>query len=362
MSEAAHRKIHLLLIEDDEDDYILIRGMLAEVDSTKYEIRWVETYEDGVKELDRGIYDVCLLDYRLGTWDGLEILRKAGECPEKPPIIILTGQGDYRIDIEAMKHGAADYLVKGQINEHMLERAIRYSMDRKKSRDQLLESEKQLKYLSSKLLEVQENERRKVAAELHDNLGQLLTACKFNIENVLTRMDPLDSCHADLQSVVPMLQDAVEHVRSIYTQLRPSVLDDLGVAATLSWFCREFEKANPGIRVDREFDDVDERDIPDGLKLIIFRIVQEAMENIAVHSHADSASLSLFRMDRALNLYIRDNGQGFDVNRAMSLTGTKTGAGLISIKRRAELSGGSLEIESALDHGTSVRVFWALHN
>ncbi len=360
MTEAARLYIRLLLIEDDEDDCVLIRGMLAEVDSTKYEIRWVKTYEDGVKELDSGVYDVCLLDYRLGKWDGLEILRRAGECPEKPPIIILTGQGDYRVDIEAMKHGAADYLVKDQINGHMLERAIRYSMDRKNSRDQLLESEKQLKYLSSKLLEVQENERRKVAAELHDNLGQLLTACKFNIENVLTRMNPLDSCHADLQSIVPMLQGAVEQVRSIYTQLRPSVLDDLGVTATLNWFCREFEKANPGIQVEREFVDFDERDIPDGLKLIIFRIVQEAMENIAAHSRADTASLSLFRMSGALNLYIRDNGRGFDVNRAMSITGAKTGAGLISIKRRAELSGGALEIESALEHGTSIRIYWPL--
>ncbi len=199
MYERDLQYIRVLLIEDDEDDCILLDRLLAEVSSAQYEVTWIQTYEDGLKELERGIYDVCLLDYHLGSRSGLEILSMVEESPETPPIIVLTGQGDYLVDLKAMKYGAADFLVKDQMSGPLLERAIRYSMDRKKSKDALLESETQLKHLSSALLKVQENERRMVAAELHDDLGQLLTAIKFNIESVLVRMDPGESCTADLE-------------------------------------------------------------------------------------------------------------------------------------------------------------------
>ncbi|MGA2402516.1 MAG: response regulator, partial [Syntrophobacteraceae bacterium] len=170
------RNIRVLLIEDDEDDCIVLEGLLAGVPSTKYEITWTQTYEDGLKKLERGIYDICLLDYHLGPRSGLEILGMVEDSAERPPIIILTGQGDYTLDLKAMKYGAADFLVKDQMSGPVLERAIRYSIERKKSKDELRESERQLKHLSSALLKVQEIERRTVAAELHDNLGQLLTA------------------------------------------------------------------------------------------------------------------------------------------------------------------------------------------
>ncbi|MHC1725789.1 MAG: response regulator [Syntrophobacteraceae bacterium] len=359
VEQVKRRKIRVLLIEDDKDDCILIRGLLSEVTSNQYEITWTPTYEEGVRELDSGSYDICLLDYRLGTRSGLDILVTVGECPERPPIIVLTGHGDYRIDVEAMKSGAADYLVKDQINEHLIERSIRYAMDRKKSNDELRESEKQLKHLSAQLLVVQENERRKIAAELHDDLGQLLTAFKFNIENVLTRMDPEDSRAAELRSLIPKIQGAVERVRNMYTQLTPTALYDLGITATLNWYCREFESRNPEIEVDRDFELLEE-DIPTELKLVIFRIVQEAMENVAAHSRADSASLSLVRQDGLLRLNIGDDGEGFDVAQAMSLAGDSAGLGLMSMKRRAELSGGSIQIESGEGSGTLVRVVWPI--
>ncbi len=353
------RKIRVLLIEDDEDDCILIRGLLHDVASNYYEITWTPTYEEGLTELDSGSYDICLLDYRLGSRNGLDILATLGECSHKPPIIVLTGHGDYRIDLEAMKSGAADFLVKDQINALLLERAIRYAMDRKKSSDELRESERQLKHLSAQLLVVQENERRKIAAELHDDLGQLLTAFKFNIENVLTRMDPEDLRAADLRALIPKIQGAVERVRNMYTQLMPTVLDDLGIGATLTWYCREFETQNPKISVDKDFE-LPEEDIPSELKLVIFRIVQEAMENVASHSHADTARLSLIRQDRVLRLNIRDDGKGFDIAQAMSLATDSPGVGLMSMKRRAELSGGTLQIESSDTDGTLVEVTWPI--
>lgn len=351
------KHINLLLIEDDEDDSVLIQGLLSEVPSTPYEITWVSTYEDALKELTDGIYDVCLLDYRLGARNGLDVLSQVSESPDKPPIIILTGLSDYAVDMEMMRHGAADYLVKDQIDCHILERSIRYAIERKRSENVIRESEKQLQYLSDQLLMVQENERRKVAVELHDNLGQVLSAIKFSIENVITHMPPETAFPGELQAIIPMVQGAVQHVRSIYTQMRPFLLEDLGILATMNWFCREFESANQQIVVDKKFG-VSEEEIPGSLKLVIFRIVQEAMGNIADHSHANHVRLSLSKKRGDLFLTVRDDGDGFDMMEMTSRSRDENGLGLVIMKRRAELSGGILSIDSEKGKGTTVRVMW----
>jgi signal transduction histidine kinase len=359
MSEHDLRDIRVLLIEDDEDDYFLIGHLLAEVSSALYEVAWIQTYEDGLKELEKGTYDICLLDYHLGPETGLELLSKVEESQATPPIIILTGHGDYLIDLKAMKYGAADYLVKDQMSGLLLERAIRYSMDRKKSKDDLRESERQLKYLSSALLRVQENERRMMAAELHDDLGQILTAIKYKIESVLVRMDPDESRTQDLNAIIPNIQLAIEQVRNMYTQLMPTVLDDLGIVATLSWFCREFQKDHPNILVESQFK-VREEEIAGDLRLVIFRIVQNAFASVTAHSKAGSTRVSLVQEDGYVKLDIGDNGAAFDVSHAVSFTCPDCALGLISMKRRAELSGGSFEIGSAEGGGTFVRVQWTI--
>ena len=357
MNELDPDRIKVLLIEDDEEDYILLRRLLAEVPAVRYGVTWIQTYEEGLTEIEKGIYHVCLLDYHLGSKTGLEILYKVEQSLGTPPIIILTGRGDYLVDLKAMEYGAADYLVKGQMTGNMLERAIRYSMERKKSRDALLESERQLKYLASALLSVQENERRMVAAELHDDLSQLLTAIKFKIEGVLVRMDPADSCASDLKALIPNIQAAVERVRDMYTQLMPTVLDDLGILATLRWSCREFQKDHPCIEVESEFS-VSEECISADLRLVIFRIVQDAFKNVAAHSGALCVRISLVQQDGYLTLGIEDNGSGFDVSHARSCH--NCGLGLMSMQRRAELSGGTFQIESGEGRGTSINVQWPL--
>jgi signal transduction histidine kinase len=352
--------IRVLLIEDDEDDYVLLCNLLTEMPSAQYKVTWTQTYEDGLSELKKGAYDVCLLDYLLGVRNGLEILSRLKESQERPPIIVLTGQGDYHVDLKAMKYGAEDFLVKDQMTGHSLERAIRYAMERKKAKDALRESEMQLKRLSSMLIKVQENERRMLAAELHDNLGQLLTAIKFNIEGVLARMDPAESSTRDLNALIPNIQAAVEQVRTMYTELMPTALDDLGILATLSWFCREFQKDHPTIQLEREFD-ANEQGISADLRLAIFRIVQDALKNVAAHSRADHVRVSLIGYNGFIRLNIEDNGSGFDVSHTMSTACSKScGLGLMSMKRRAELSGGSFQIDSGEGKGTSIRAQWPI--
>ncbi len=152
-------RTRILLIEDDEDDYVLVKDLLSEIDPSKYHLEWETSYEAAVNAICLNHHDVYLLDYRLGERNGLELLREVMEKGCLAPIIFLTGQGDYDVDMKAMKGGAADYLIKDQINPSLLERSIRYAIDRKRSEEVLRESESQLKHLSSQLLNAQEAER-----------------------------------------------------------------------------------------------------------------------------------------------------------------------------------------------------------
>ena len=106
--------IRVLLVEDDEDDYVLIKDLLSEVPGKRFDLEWTGNYDDGLEAIESQRHDVCLLDYRLGDRTGLELLRQALGNGCKIPVIFLTGQDDHSVDLEAMETGAADYLVKGR--------------------------------------------------------------------------------------------------------------------------------------------------------------------------------------------------------------------------------------------------------
>ena len=136
-----NREIRILLIEDDEDDYVLTRDLLGDSRRTRFALDWVTSYDEALAAMRSGEHDVYLVDYRLGEHDGLEVLREARAAGCLRPIILLTGQGDGDVDIAAMKAGAADYLLKGQIDAQILERSIRYSLEQNRTLEALRESE-----------------------------------------------------------------------------------------------------------------------------------------------------------------------------------------------------------------------------
>ena len=128
MSTAEPLKV--LLVEDDEDDFQLARGLLSEVGGRKVDLRWAAGYQEALRAIESGGYDVCLVDYRLGERTGLKLLREAGCADCKAPMIMLTSQNDYDLDAEAMRACAADYLVKGRVDTSTIERSIRYALQR----------------------------------------------------------------------------------------------------------------------------------------------------------------------------------------------------------------------------------------
>jgi signal transduction histidine kinase len=125
--------LKILLIEDDEDDFVLIRDFLSEIRGYDFTLDWVQEYKKALEAFEKQSHDICLLDFRLGYHDGFEILERAKMKGWNIPIIFLTGQGEYDVDVRAMQAGVSDYLVKDQINAQLLERSIRYAIDRSKS-------------------------------------------------------------------------------------------------------------------------------------------------------------------------------------------------------------------------------------
>jgi signal transduction histidine kinase len=350
--------IQILLIEDDEDDFYMLRHFFYQIPFSKYVLDWVSSYDQALTTFSERDYDVCLIDYRLGGRTGLELMKKLIEMGTKTPIILITGQGDHEVDLEAMRLGASDYLVKNQISSDILERTIRYTLERKKTNQALQQHEKQLRLLTARLILTQEAERKSLARDIHDIIGSSLSAIKFKVEATLNLVkDNAPAAVEPLKAIIPVIQESVRECRRIQSDLRPPVLDDLGLRAGFSWLCREFQSVYNHIGIEQEFD-FEEEDIPDELKIVIFRITQEAFNNLAKYSGATLVILSLNKVEDRIELIIRDNGRGFDPKQTFSRHNQPGGLGFTSMKERADLSGGSLGIESAEGEGTVIRAGW----
>jgi len=225
----------------------------------------------------------------------------------------------------------------------------------------LRKSEKELRFLSSELLNAQESERARIARELHDGIGQALSTMKVRLETVakIARSDVSRIEVEDLENLVPMIRQTIEEVRNTSMDLRPSTLDGLGILPTIDWFSREFQTTYPFIQIEKKID-IRESEVPDFLKIIIYRILQEALNNAASHSGADLVTISLAKTDGEMMLALQDNGQGFNLEDLVSADTAERGFGLTSMKERTELSGGSFSIDSSVGQGTTVRASWPI--
>lgn len=221
-------------------------------------------------------------------------------------------------------------------------------------------SKNQLRKLSEQVMSAQEKERQRVSSELHDGIGQTLSAVKFSVETGIKSIceHPTEESFRHLENVIPKIQHAIEEVRRISMALRPSILDDIGVLATLTWFCRESSLVYKNISIQLQLD-IKEENIPVRIKVVIFRIVQEAFNNAVKHSSAERINISLKLVRETIVLSIEDNGVGFD-SKCVGFSGslTSSGLGLASMRERAELASGLYSIDSNKGTGTKIQVTW----
>ncbi|MCU7812384.1 MAG: sensor histidine kinase [Candidatus Thiodiazotropha sp. (ex Notomyrtea botanica)] len=205
----------------------------------------------------------------------------------------------------------------------------------------------------------EEEEKKRISRELHDGLGQILTSINLHIQNCLSGCESQDQVELpqgikdSLAVISDMTKQAMGEVRSICGALRPAILDDLGVLAAISWQCRQISLGCSRLDVETHFD-LEESMIPETYKTVIYRIVQEGLNNAVKYSQTKSVIISLFQEDESIQLVIRDFGIGFDLDQVRSEQGM--GMGLMSMRERAESIGGSCEVNAATGRGVEIRV------
>jgi PAS domain S-box-containing protein len=228
----------------------------------------------------------------------------------------------------------------------------------KEFEERLLLSSQRNAELSKRLLISQEEERARLARELHDGVGQRINAVKLMLDGIIRECDRGGGSpfRGHLLQLAVSLRETVDEVRQVSMALRPSMLDDLGIRATLSWFAREIGRCVPYLRIHLDHDDVDEAAMSALVKTAIFRITQEAVNNVAKHAEASAVDISLQSDAREVVLTIRDNGEGM----SGAVGQDSWGVGLRSMRERAALSGGDLAIVSRDGGGVTLIARWPI--
>ena len=349
------KEIHILMLEDDSADAELTKFALRK-GGLNFSLARVESRPDYIKQLDEAPPELILSDYSLPGFNGHDALEIAlKKCPETP-FIFVTGTMGEEVAIETLKSGATDYVLKTRLSRLMpaVARALREAEERSQHRraeEQLRESHKQLRALSVYLQTVREEERTRIAREVHDELGQALTSCKLDLSWIAGRLPPeLKPLVDKARALTAHIDSTIQTVRRISSELRPGVLDHLGLGAAIEWQANEFQNRT-GIRCDVHAR-VRETLPNQNLTTMLFRIFQETLTNVIRHAGATQVTVDLKETAGRINLEVRDNGRGI----ARTDIFNNKSMGLLGMRERAALLGGVFKIGS-LPRGKGTRVY-----
>jgi signal transduction histidine kinase len=223
---------------------------------------------------------------------------------------------------------------------------------------QVTQAKQALEQLSARLLEIQEDERRRLSRELHDEIGQTLTALRIEISHAQAAWKAgSPAIQARLEQARSLAEKTVEIIRNISLLLRPSLLDDLGLEPALQYQVEDFSRRS-GIRCSFSQDGLQEA-LPDALKTCVYRVVQEALNNCQKHAAATQVQLRVRQSEQTVTVHIEDNGRGFALDQSGNPAGS-AGLGFLGMRERAASLGGSLKLDSALGQGTRLSLILPL--
>ncbi len=346
----ARQPLPILLIDDDEDSYVVTRYLLTAVQDRVVELQWARTYQAGLEALMRQEHEIYLIDHGLDTGSGLELLQEAVARGCRKPMVMLTGIHDRQVDIQAMQAGAADYLLKDRLDAPTLDRCIRYTLERQRLRDALEDRAQRLHQLAGQLSQAEQRERARVARLLHDHLQQVVVSAKMHVEGLTEHQ--LDDQRARVQS---LLDQVLDISRTLAVELNPPILLDAGLAAALRWLATRMDEKY-GLAVDAEIDP-DAEPESETVRLMLFHAARELLFNVTKHAGVKHARLVMSQANsQGVRITIADNGKGFDpaiLNRPAAGTG---GFGLLSLRERLGLIEGQLDVDTAPGQGCRVRI------
>ncbi|MFN0088339.1 MAG: response regulator [Blastocatellia bacterium] len=345
------KPLRVLIVEDMEDDELLL---LMRLEQDGYDVisTRVETGDDFVAALKQREWDIVIADYHLPGFDAPSALRLLQAQDIDLPFLIMSGAVGEQAAVEAMKAGAHDYIMKDSparlipaIDRELREATIR--RERRKAERELKESYERIRLLAAHLQSVREEERKRISRDVHDELGGMLTGLKIDIQRLASELakvsPPLGSRACEMLGIV---DEMVQTVRRIATDLRPGVLDNLGISAAIEWQARDFQsRTKIYCELTAPFENVQ---LDNDRSTAVFRIFQEALTNIARHARATRVTISLSTKNGNLLLKVQDNGRGITENEQNN----SKSLGLLGMRERASVIGGSLEIAGAPFRGT----------
>ncbi len=347
---------HTILIVDDQEETLISSRMLLEREG--HQVLTAASGAVALEVLNSYRVDLLLIDYFMPRMNGEQLVQAIRSFDQEVQVILQTGYSGEKPPREMMRSlDIQGYHDKADGPDRLLlwvDCALKASDQLRRvteARAKLLESEQHLRRLSSRLLDVQEEERSRISSELHDQLGQLLTAIGLGVEWALHH------CAGESTEILTQLKqskrltdEAIQKMRELCSTLRVADWSDRGLAASLRACASEFERRIPitvrffGPQADEELDAEVIRNV--------CRIVQEALNNVARHAGATAVSISLRRHDDQWMLSLADNGAGFDTAKVLDSRAT----GLIGMRERARRIGAQFEVESVPGGGTRVRL------
>jgi signal transduction histidine kinase len=335
-----------------EDEVIVARDIAQQLQALGYQVVGSASQgEQALALVGQHHPDLVLMDIQLsGDMDGIaaaQIIRTQFAVP----VVFLTAFAADDILERAKLTEPFGYVLK-PFSERELSTVLAMALYKHRAEARLLTTTRQLKALSMRVLQVQEQERRRVAMELHDELGQSLTAIKINLQLGERFKDkaPPDLYEDNLRIV----EDALQQVRTLATALRPSMLDDLGLAPALKWLAEQ-SAIRGGFELSFHHERSLER-LSSEIETACFRIVQEALTNITRHAQARQVDISLRREADEMVLVVRDDGRGFDPIAMRERAATGASLGVLGMQERATLVDGRFEISSQLGGGSTIEL------
>ncbi len=377
--------LRVLIADDDEDDYILTRDLLLRIERTRFQLDWTPTYEGALDAIELNQHDVYLFDFHLGHADGLELLREALARGCKAPIILLTGNDNWETDVEAMKAGAADYLVKGHLDARLLERSIRYALERTRAQAELLEYAHEIERKNRDLAQAvkvsQEATRLKtqflanVSHEIRTPMNGVLGMTELLLDTVLTeeQRDYAETAFRSGEALLEIIDDILDLSKIEAGRLELEVVDFSPAEVLREVLKLVYSRARrKGLMLNAEVPDEAQgvlRGDPARLRQVLLNLVANAIKftergEVAVKVSMAEAS----EHDVRFLFEVRDTGIGLtqeargrlfqpfvQADGSISRKYGGTGLGLAISKQLVEMMGGRVGVESEPGQGSR---FW----
>ena len=334
----------IVLIVDD--DPTAREALVAILEGEGYELEQAKDGIQALKILKQLQPDLILLDVMMPAMDGFEVCRRIRATPPlaEVPILLLTALDDRDSLLRGIESGADDFLSKPPDRRELVARVR--TITRLNRYRTLVEQRENIRRMAERVVEAQEEERQRISRELHDDLGQALTTHLIALRNLQQDLSlPAQTLFERLQSLYDQSYEIFGKIRSIARDLRPPVLDALGLKVAMQTYCSEFTRRTHLPVIFEAEESLPE--LPDAYKITLYRTLQEALTNVIKHAQASQVWVDLSMDDDRVTLTIQDNGIGIGEEKSGS-----NGIGLAGLRERITIAGGSLTVSSTPRRGT----------